>query len=180
MPSNMVTSLLLGFSLALDCFAIALSQGLRAPAPRKLLLLALLFGLFQGGMLLLGAGAIEIMAPLLAPFMNWVAAILLIAVGGKMLLEGLREEPHEAEALPHLGAYVLLSFATSMDALAAGLSLSALQLPLLVTTLAVTGFSAGMALFGGFFGRHLGPYLGERAEVLGGLVLIALGIKVLL
>ncbi|MGV3523269.1 MAG: manganese efflux pump MntP family protein [Candidatus Sericytochromatia bacterium] len=180
MPSNMVTSLLLGFSLALDCFAIALSQGLRAPAPRQLALLALFFGVFQTGMLLLGYGAIQIMAPLLTPFIDWVAAILLIAVGGKMLLEGLREEPAEALSLSRLSAYLILAFATSMDALAAGLSLSALRLPLLLTACFVGLFSSGLTLLGGFFGRHMGSYLGERAELLGGLVLIGLGVQVLL
>ncbi|HEY9841710.1 MAG: manganese efflux pump MntP family protein [Candidatus Sericytochromatia bacterium] len=176
----MISSTLLGFSLALDCFAIAISQGIRNSRIRPLLILALLFGLFQGGMLLIGNLAAALISGLLARGMDFLAAALLAFIGIKMLREGRESEDEEAAELDHWRDYLILSIATSIDALAAGMSLQSLKVELWFATGMVAAFSTGLALIGGHFGRQLGARFGKRAELFGGVVLIGLGVKAII
>jgi manganese efflux pump family protein len=177
----MLANFLLGISLAMDCFAIALSQGLRADSENKhLLRLALLFGFFQGGMLLVGWLGGSFVFRFLGNYTDWLAAALLAAIGLKMLKEGNTVETSELE--PILGPwkdYFLLSIATSIDALAAGISLPALRLSIFEATLMVALTSTGLALVGAYAGRRLGEQWGAHAEKIGGLVLLGLAFKVL-
>ncbi|PKL75778.1 MAG: manganese efflux pump MntP [Candidatus Melainabacteria bacterium HGW-Melainabacteria-1] len=177
----MISSLLLGFSLALDCFAIAISQGIRNRRLRPLLILALLFGLFQGGMLLIGHLAASLISGLLARGMDFIAAGLLGWIGLKMLRESREaDDDDEAVELVHWRDYLILSIATSIDALAAGMSLNSLGIEIWFATAVVGLFSTGLGLLGGRFGRQLGIRFGKHAEAFGGLVLIGLGVKALL
>lgn len=178
--AGLIPALLLGFSLALDCFAISISQGIRSNAMRPLLILAILFGLFQGGMLLLGHLAGTLLSGVLATGMNWLAAALLIGIGIKMLRESRAADEEEAASLVRLQDYLILSIATSIDALAAGISLDSLKIDSLLATLVVGLFSLALALAGGYFGKQLGEKFGKRAELFGSFVLIALGIKSLM
>lgn len=167
----------------MDCFAIALSQGLRPDSSRAhLWCLAVLFGLFQGGMLLLGWAGGSLLVQVLGPYTHWLAALLLAGIGFKMLNESSANQA-EAEAEPelqHWRDYLLLSVATSIDALAAGISLPALQISVALATGMVAFTSTGLALLGGFAGKKLGEKWGAQAEKLGGLVLMGLAIKALL
>ncbi|MGV3526917.1 MAG: manganese efflux pump MntP family protein [Candidatus Sericytochromatia bacterium] len=172
----LVPALLLGFSLALDCFAIAISQGVKCTRLRPLFTLAVLFGFFQGGMLLLGHFAGALLSGLLARGMDFVAAALLVGIGVKMIHES-RAEHEDPADLRRWRDYLVLSLATSLDALAGGLSLSSLQLPIGLTTGMVALLSFGLAGIGGSFGAILGERFGKRAELFGGLVLIALAVK---
>lgn len=178
--THLVPALLLGFSLALDCFAISISQGIRSSVLRPLVVLASLFGLFQGGMLLLGHLTGTLLSGFLTQGMNWVAAILLVGIGLKMLKESREETEEEVASLIRLQDYLLLSIATSIDALAAGISLGSLKINALLATVIVGLFSLGLGLIGGFFGKQLGEHFGKQAELFGGLVLIALGLKSLM
>lgn len=177
----LITESILGLSLALDCFAIAISQGLRQIPSRSLLRLALCFGLFQGGLLVLGYLGSLALSLFFSTYMPWLAAGLLFWIGTKMIKEGLEKDP-DSENLSGLSlkTYLLLSIATSIDALAAGLTLSSLELTVWRTTLLVAFCSFGLTLVGGYYGSKLGKALGQRAEVFGGIVLIALGLKALL
>lgn len=176
----MISALLLGFSLALDCFAISISQGIRSSKWQSLLVLAVLFGLFQGGMLLTGHLASSLISGFLARGMDFVAAGLLGWIGIKMIREGRDEDDDESVDLTQVKDYLVLSVATSIDALAAGMSLSSLKIELWFATAMVAAFSFGLAVVGGHFGRQLGAHFGKRAEIFGGLVLMGLGVKALL
>lgn len=180
----MFAALLLGLSLAMDCFAIALSQGLRSDSDqagnRHLLRLALLFGLFQGGMLLIGWSGGHMLFRLLGPYTDWIAALLLAGIGIKMLKESMETEHEEEIKLNRWKDYLLLSIATSIDALAAGVSLPSLNLSVSLATGMVGITSTGLALIGGFAGKKLGEKWGPLAEKGGGLVLLGLAIKVLI
>lgn len=183
----MIAALLLGLSLAMDCFAIALSQGLRPNSGQNghqhLLRLALLFGLFQGGMLLLGWAGGSLLVRVLGPYTDWLAALLLAGIGLKMLKEsGESESEQESEQEPELQRwqdYLLLSIATSIDALAAGISLPSLKISVVLATAMVGFTSTGLALIGGFAGKKLGEKWGPQAEKFGGIVLLGLALKVL-
>ncbi len=178
---GLLTESILGLSLALDCFAIAISQGLRQIPKRSLLVLAFCFGLFQGGLLLVGYLGSLALAHFFSAYMPWLAAGLLFWIGSKMIKEGLEKDP-DSENLSGLSlkTYLILSIATSIDALAAGLSLSSLDLTVWRTTLWVAFSSFILTLVGGYYGSKLGNVLGQRAEIFGGIVLIALGLKALL
>ena len=178
---GLLTELILGLSLALDCFAIAISQGLRQIPKRSLLILALCFGLFQGGLLVVGYLGSLALALFFSAYMPWLAAGLLFFIGIKMIKEGLEKDP-DSEDLTGLSlkTYLLLSIATSIDAFAAGLTLSSLNLNSWRTTLLVAFSSFVLTLIGGYYGSKLGKALGQRAEIFGGVVLMALGLKALL
>lgn len=183
--NTLIIATLLGLSLAMDCFAIGISQGLRGLKGRALLQLALLFGLFQGGMLLLGHLAGLLLSQWFSAAMPWLAAGLLFWIGGKMLAEGLGDDDDDdtdeaAAASPRWRDFVLLSVATSIDALAAGVTLHSLQTPLALAVGLTALSSLALGWLGGRFGHRLGHWLGQRAEVFGGLVLIGLGLKALL
>lgn len=175
--------LLLSVSLAFDCLAIALSLGMRGIQRKSLWILALCFGGFQGGMLAVGMGGSALLSLVFAKYMSWIAAALLFWIGGKMLKEGF-EKDNDAEAIPvdniPWATYVTLSIATSLDALAAGLTLQTLNLNLAISFTLVTLCSFGFAFVGGHYGNRWGEHLGQYAEILGGLVLCGLGIKALL
>lgn len=170
---------LLALSLALDCFAISISQGIKQTANKKsILTLATLFGLFQGGMLVIGYYAGFYLLNLISSFANFVAFGLLLYIGVKMIKEGFEIADEEIE-VTNIKQYIVLSIATSIDALAAGVSLNSLNYALLSTSLAVGIVSLVMALIGGFSGKQIGEKFGKRSEVFGGLVLIGLGLKAL-
>lgn len=174
---GLFTESILALSLALDCFAIAISQGLRQIPTRSLIRLALCFGLFQGGLLLAGYLSSLALAFFFSDFMSWLAAGLLFWIGIKMIREGLEKDPDSENIGLSLKTYLLLSVATSIDAMAAGLTLSSLDLDVWRTALLVALCSFGLTLLGGHYGSKLGQALGQRAEVFGGLVLIGLGLK---
>lgn len=181
--SAFLSPMVLGLTLALDCFAIAISQGLSLPAEasrRPLVILALLFGLFQAGMLLLGYLTGGALLGSLGAMADWIAALLLFFIGGKMLKEGFEDSDDEGVSLLRPRDFILLAVATSIDALAAGVSLVALKTSVWSTALWVGFTSTGLALLGGFAGKQLGEKLGQHAEKIGGLVLIGLGLKILL
>lgn len=167
----------------MDCFAIALSQGLRPNSGQNghqhLLRLALLFGLFQGGMLLLGWAGGSLLVRVLGPYTDWLAALLLAGIGLKMLKESGESESEQEPELLRMQDYLLLSIATSIDALAAGISLPSLKISVVLATAMVGFTSTGLALIGGFAGKKLGEKWGPQAEKFGGIVLLGLALKVL-
>ncbi len=167
----------------MDCFAIALSQGLRPDSGqnghRHLLRLALLFGLFQGGMLLLGWAGGSLLERFLGSYTDWLAALLLAGIGLKLLKESGESESDQEPELQRMQDYLLLSIATSIDALAAGISLPSLKISVVLATAMVGLTSTGLALIGGFAGKKLGEKWGPQAEKFGGIVLLGLALKVL-
>ena len=173
----MIELVVLSIALALDAAAVSASLGAAKGEARTLAVAAATFGVFQAGMA--GAGALggAWVAAYAAAWDHWIAFGLLMAIGGKMLF-GATSEDQQSAALS-LSALLALAIATSIDALAAGVSLPLLGPPLLVS-LGMIGavtlvLSAASAAAGRVIGAHLGPWV-ERA---GGLALIAIGIHIL-
>jgi len=172
-------------ALAMDAFAVAVAAGLTLDrvTPRRTFRLAFHFGLFQALMPILGWAAGLTVRTMIESWDHWLAFGLLVFVGGRMLWEALRGgDPDRERRDPTRGwTLVVLSVATSIDALAVGLSLSVLGVsiwvPALVIGLVALVFTAG--------GLHLGRLVGglERlaqvANVLGGLVLMGIGLRIL-
>ena len=176
--------LLIAIGLAMDCFAVSLGVGTAGTAngPRPTFRLFFHFGLFQGGMTLLGWLAGKTVVTYIASIDHWVAFTLLAFVGVRMLRGGLQKAGEEpAIPDPSRGlTLVMLSIATSIDALAVGLSLALLAVNVLWAALLIGGVSAGLSLVGLLLGNQLGLRFGKVMEVLGGVILIGIGLRVLI
>lgn len=174
--------LAIAFALALDAFAVATVAGLTIGVltGRHLFRLSFHFGIFQAGMLAAGWAMGTAIHRLVASVDHWIAFILLLLVGGNVIREALREGKDRAPRDPTSGwQLVFLSIATSVDALAVGLSLAILGAPITMAA-AVVGLTAtALTLVGMALGRRIGALWGRRVEVFGGLILIAIGCKLL-
>lgn len=173
----------IAIALAMDAFAVALSAGLILPqlTGRHLFRFGFHFGLFQALMPVLGWLAGISLRQQIEAFDHWLAFGLLSLVGGKMLWEAWHggDEPREGDPTRGL-SLVMLSLATSIDALAVGLSLAVLGVEIW-TPAVVIGLVAGvLTICGMLLGRRLGQAWGSGVEIFGGLVLIAIGVKILL
>jgi manganese efflux pump family protein len=180
--------LFLAIGLAMDAVAVAATRGFVAQdvRPRDVLAVGVWFGGFQAGMPLLGYVLGRRVGPVVQAFDHWIAFGILAALGVKMIHEAFTApnegEPHRAEVKSAFGARILipLALATSIDALAAGLTLPLVGAPLLVSLATIGLVTAGLSALGVFAGRRYGAALGPRLDVFGGLVLVALGTKTLL
>lgn len=180
---DFVTILLIAVGLAMDCFAVSLGIGTarQANASRPVFRLSFHFGLFQALMTVLGWLAGSSVAQLIASVDHWIAMGLLALVGGRMIRSGLdptevthRNDPSRGYTL------VMLSVATSIDAMAVGLSLAMLGVDILRASLTIGLVASGLSLIGLMIGHRLGQTFGKRMEILGGALLIGIGLRVLI
>lgn len=174
---------LVALGLSMDATAVAAARGLATPKilPRHVALVALFFGGFQAGMPLLGWVIGAQVGPLVRAFDHWIAFGLLVAIGGKMLWEAWRGEDDEDSKgdLYGLRVMTVLAIATSIDALAVGITLPLLDAPLVLSLVTIGVTTAVCSALGLFAGRRFGAMLGKRLDVVGGLVLIGMGLKIL-
>jgi manganese efflux pump family protein len=178
--------LILGIALglAMDAFAVSLGLGLslKPATGGQTFRLASSFGLFQFVMAILGWSAGETFIRYIEEYDHWVAFALLLGVGGKMFYESLEtEKGSQAERSdPTKGISLLvLSIATSLDSLAVGLSLAALRVSIGFPAAIIGIVAFTMTILGMKLGPALGKVIGRRAELLGGVVLILIGIRIL-
>lgn len=186
MSPQAVTLLLLAFGLAMDATAVSIASAVAAPRvrARDALRIAAAFGFFQGAMPALGWVVGERFLHLIAAWDHWLVLALLGGLGVKMIWEALRHEAAggaPARRDPFAPATLLtMALATSIDALAAGLTLPTLQMGLVSAVLVIAAVTFVLSLGGVSFGRRLGEVFGSRLEVVGGLVLIGLGVRTVL
>ncbi|AGB03071.1 manganese efflux pump MntP [Methanoregula formicica] len=180
---DLVTPVLIGIALAMDCLAVSLAIGTSTKANllKTALIIALCFGSFQAGMTLVGWAAGTGLTVFIAGFDHWVAFILLAVIGAKMIHEGL-ETGEEEEKISNLAfvPVMLLSFATSIDALAVGVSFAFLHMDVLMPALIIGIVAFIFSCAGVLSGIQLKSVLGKRIEIAGGLILIAIGLNILL
>jgi putative Mn2+ efflux pump MntP len=181
---NLIVLFGIALGLAMDAFsvAIAVSVALGGADVRQTFRLAWHFGLFQALMPIIGWMAGSSIRPWIESWDHWLAFGLLFVVGGRMILESLdpRQVRHQPTDPTRGWSLVLLSVATSIDALAVGLSFAALGVRVWAPA-AVIGITAGvMTLLGTFGGRALGTRFGSRMAVIGGIVLIGIGVWILI
>jgi manganese efflux pump family protein len=177
--------LLLAVGLAMDATAVAAARGcasVKSPRAAEVLELGLAFGFAQGLMPWLGALLGERFGSWVAAFDHWLAFAVLGAIGGKMLYEALTGSNDEDAPPAALSVRLLvaLAIATSIDAFAVGLTLPMLGAPLLLSVLTIGIVTALLSGAGVLLGRRFGRMLGKRLDAFGGVVLIALGCKILI
>ncbi|MCQ2310261.1 MAG: manganese efflux pump MntP family protein [Paludibacteraceae bacterium] len=185
----LISIILIGIGLAMDCFAVSIAQGLQQGKwCNKAVLMAVLFGIFQGGMPLIGYGAGTVFAFFFKRFAPWIALLLLGWIGGKMIWEacGVRSKDRCAEgvrskengkadwSMRHLLA---LAVATSIDALATGV----IFIPYANQVWLGVSIIAACSLFFALAGYLIGVFVGKlnvNVEMIGGLILVAIGLKI--
>lgn len=180
---NVLHYALLAASLAADAFAVAISMGLsaRKASFRDAVRVGLFFGGFQALMPLLGYLAGSTVSAVIARYDHWIAFGLLAFIGGRMLWESARGK--EEGGQPSLGALrklLVLSIATSIDALAVGVSLAVLRENIWVNAAWIGCVTFALSTLGVLAGRRLGRRMQRCATVAGGLVLIFIGAKILI
>lgn len=173
--------LALSIGLAMDAFAVSISTGLtRQLRPIQIFRLSFAFGFFQFAMPLIGWILGRQVSVLVASFDHWIAFGLLIFVGGKMLWESRDGKKPENQADPTRGVMLLiLSLATSIDALSVGLSLAFLHVSILFPSIIIGVITFAISAIGAGFGDRIGRRWGSWAEVAGGCVLIFIGVRIL-
>ena len=175
----------LGIALAMDAFSVSLANGLSCPCmpKKKMCLVAGIFAFFQAAMPLLGWFAVHTAAEhfeAFRPCIPWIALGLLGFLGGKMMAEGLKNQEEacniEAVTLPLL---LVQGVATSIDAMAAGLTISEYNAPMAILYAAIIAVvTFFICLAGVVIGRKFGTKLAGKASVLGGVILIAIGLEI--
>lgn len=175
--------ILIAIGLAMDCFAVSITKGITSRKGQwgKALLMALLFGLFQGGMPLIGFCAGVAFTEQIAHYDHWIALVLLGLIGGKMVWESLHEKDEESDKETDELSFetlVLLAIATSIDALATGI----IFVPMPEIIWLAVGVIALVSLIFSIVGYMIGVVCGKRfrfnVELLGGIILIAIGLKI--
>lgn len=179
-----ISLLVLAVGLSMDAMAVAAARGLAAERvrPRDVLLIAGTFGGMQALMPLFGWLASARFHALIERWDHWIAFGVLSLLGGKMLFDAWRGGGDDGAAGDPFAvrAVLLLGLATSIDALAAGVTLPLLAVPPPVSLVVIGVTTALLSALGLFAGRRVGAALGARLEVLGGLALVAVGSKILL
>ena len=181
---NFFLVFVVALALAMDAFAVSvgLSLSLERITKFQTLRIALSFGSFQFLMPLLGWFAGRNILKYIQAFDHWVAFGLLVFIGSKMIYESSKRTkiPPERSTDPTKGlSLVFLSVATSIDALAVGLSFAVFHVTILYPAIVIGLVAFWMTIFGVKIGPILGQLVGKRAELLGGLVLIFIGVKIL-
>jgi putative Mn2+ efflux pump MntP len=173
----------IALALAMDAFAVALATGmvLRRVSGRQAFRLSFHFGLFQFLMPVIGWLAGRTIATRIATFDHWIVFALLMAVGGKMIKDGLQRPSDEVtSADPTKGrSLIILSVATSLDALAVGMSMALLGVGIVFPSIVIGIVAAALTLVGLRLGRVLGQRFGHRMAIVGGVVLVAIGVRIL-
>jgi putative Mn2+ efflux pump MntP len=166
----------------MDCFAVSLAIG--TTTKTRLVyaagIIALCFGAFQAGMTVIGWAAGVSLIGLISAYDHWIAFILLAIVGGKMIWEGVHGGDNEAPLeVIRVVPVIVLSFATSIDALAVGISFGVLQTAVLIPALIIGIVCFGISFAGVMLGERLESFLGNKMEIFGGVILILIGLRIL-
>jgi len=176
--------LVIAVSLSADCFAVALSSGITRQklSFARLLRLPLVFGVFQSFMCVMGWLAGRTVVDFISDYAHWVAFGLLLFIGVRMIWHSLHE--HEEDTVgKNLSSWLVLlvlALATSIDSLAVGLSFAFLDVNITVASITIGLTALVITLVGVLIGKRVGALFGERAETVGGVILIIIGLRILL
>ena len=182
---GLVELFLIAVGLSMDAFAVSVCKGMGMQRLNmgQAVVIALFFGVFQAGMPLIGWAVGEQFAHFVTKYARFIAFVLLAFVGGKMLWDAFHEDDDEiqpGDPKLNIGELFMLAIATSIDALAVGVSFAFLDVAIApsVTLIGVTTFVLSIA--GVFIGHQFGSRWEKPATIVGGIVLILIGLKILL
>ena len=184
----MLEVLLLSLALSMDAFAVSIGLGAKVPcgingscSRHSLALKAgIFFGFFQALMPFFGYMAGVGLMQYIESFDHFVAFFLLLAIGGKMIYEGFSEGVEETISKVSNKIMLLLAIATSIDAAAAGFTLQLLDFNPFASIILIGAITFAMSYLGVQLGTRSGVWLENKAEILGGIVLVGIGFKILI
>lgn len=174
---------LIGVGLAMDAFAVSICKGLamRKMSYRKAIIIAAFFGIFQAAMPALGYLLGTTFADKIATVDHWIAFILLSLIGVNMIKEALsNDEEKDVDDSLKLGDLIMLSIATSIDALAVGITFAFFEVPLLNAISIIGIITFIICVIGVKVGNVFGEKYKSKAELAGGIILILMGLKILI
>jgi putative Mn2+ efflux pump MntP len=176
-----VITILVALSLAMDSFSVSITRGL-ATARKTLFAEALIVGCFFGGfqaiMVFLGWAAGVNIVDFISGFDHWIAFGLLTVIGGRMIYESIKAESSKIVTSSGVVILLMLSIATSIDALAVGLSYSLLDISIVLPAISTGMITFSLSVSGVYLGKRIGRWV-EKIGILGGLLLLGIGIRIL-
>jgi len=180
----MLTVLLIGIGLAMDAFSVSVTNGMCIKRLRlkDAGMIALVYAVFQFLMPLTGFFAASVFKGYIEKIDHWVAFVLLFFIGLKMIVEAFDKKEESCENSPsNIGFKMLIiqGIATSIDALAVGVSFAALKTPIISSALLIGAVTFLICFAGVYVGKKAGGIFKNKAEIAGGVILIAIGIKIL-
>lgn len=180
-----VNSTLLGVGLAMDAFSVSLANGLNEPRMenRKMCGIAGIFALFQAAMPMIGWICVHSLVRIFAAFSRlipWIALLLLLFIGGKMLTDGIKDDKEETEKRGvGMTALIVQGIATSIDALSVGFTIAEYGFVMaLVCALIIAAVTFVICMAGLYIGKKFGTAFASRASILGGVILSIIGIEI--
>lgn len=179
---DVLSVVLIAVGLAMDAFAVAICKGLamKKPPLRAVIVIALWFGIFQAVMPIIGFYLGTTLYDYIADYDHWIAFILLVLIGANMIREALSGEEEDMDACIDSKTMLVLAVATSIDALAVGISLAMSGDNIWSSALIIGVVTFLISAFGVKVGSLFGDRFGRKAELAGGLILIIIGLRVLL
>ena len=181
-----ITAIGLGLGLAMDAFSVSLANGLNEPCMKKskMCIISGTFAFFQALMPLIGWFCVHTLVEYFKAFekfIPWIALVLLVFIGGKMLIEGLEKkcENEECSKALNIGLLLVQGIATSIDALSVGFTISGHNfIEALVTALIIAVVTFIICFAGIIIGKKFGTKLSNKASIFGGVILILIGLEI--
>lgn len=176
-----ISTFLLAVGLAMDAFSVSITRGLTLKCDIKhALLIAVFFGGFQALMPVVGWISGMQLQSIVSTLAPWIAFILLLAIGLKMIYESLSAEEDDGNLIFSYKELILLSIATSIDAFAVGVTFAFLNISILLPIIIIGIVTFILSFAGVYIGKNIGHFFENKIEIFGGLILIGIGFKILL
>ncbi|MBR2785207.1 MAG: manganese efflux pump [Clostridia bacterium] len=174
--------IVIGIGLAMDAFAVSVCKGLAMKKLdcKKAIIIAVYFGIFQTLMPVLGYFLGSTFSSFVQQVDHWIAFILLVLIGGNMIKDSTDDEEEKRNDRVDVKTMVLLAIATSIDALAVGVTFAFFEVNLLLSILIIGIITFTLSVLGVVIGNKFGDKFQNRAELAGGIILIVIGLKILL
>lgn len=182
MAFNIISIFLIAVALAMDAFSVSMTKGFTQKTLTKsqILYYGLFFGGFQAFMPIVGYFCGNVIASIVEALAPIIGFILLLLIGLNMIRESLMGDEEDITDCFSFREVTLLAVATSIDAFAVGITIALLRDPILISSLIIGIVAFVFSILGIFIGRKLGDYVGDKFQILGGVILILIGFKILL
>ena len=182
MSFNLISTFLVAVALAMDAFSVSMTKGFtqKQLTNSQIVYYGLFFGGFQALMPILGFFCGNVIASIVESLAPIIGFILLLAIGLNMIRESLTGDDEEITDNFSFREVTLLVIATSIDAFAVGITIALLKDPILISSAIIGIVAFAFSIAGIFIGKKLGNYVGDKFQILGGVILILIGIKILL
>ena len=182
MSFNLISTFLVAVALAMDAFSVSMTKGFtqKQLTNSQIVYYGLFFGGFQALMPILGFFCGNVIASIVESLAPIIGFILLLAIGLNMIRESLTGDDEEITDNFSFREVTLLAIATSIDAFAVGITIALLKDPILISSAIIGIVAFAFSIAGIFIGKKLGNYVGDKFQILGGVILILIGIKILL